>query len=636
MRAILCLLVFMGGINLGGLTKIGDRNVMSGMSSNLDVEGIIDASVEARSIPIRKIKDQIEIKENFIVNMEDMKSMAEAMRVKANQLRGISEDQLFINKERIDEGYVNLLDQKIATYNSTLDSPGNYVAVTVDNSETQAINSFEIAITQIAESQTWQSLNTFAGLDADITKSARTHVQGSFTEGAFDIIVGSKTTSIALEKGDSLNTIIQKINTSGAGVTASVIQVLEGEYTIILEAKETGTDGSFSIADADNVLNGIFLETPPDAQILTSAQNAEFVLSPTFDSFGNIVSGTYIKRSSNKIGDFATGLTVTLYQETPAGASIKIGVEEDKLSAYNTLLEIIEQYNAFIEFATYNSMRDEDGNLVVEQSINNSSAFREVWTSIISAMSSGMQDMDAEFFTIRDIGINLSDVQTRDEDGNSITYKNKLSVNELKLASVADDSFEDLKKLLTFSAESSEEGFVISSRPSLDTNSIDVAVDIVAQTASIKDNKTGEVFEAEFKQRGNGARIIGKEGTKFYGLEIIYSAPENSTTTDVKTTIDISQGIIDKLYIALDSVLNPKYLAETEDSTPSISIIDLEIKNAKEDIERKKTEIENKQRFIDQYRDTLILKYAQLEQAISSANSVIGYLEAQIDAMNQN
>jgi len=120
---------------------------------------------------------------------------------------------------------------------------------------------------------------------------------------------------------------------------------------------------------------------------------------------------------------------------------------------------------------------------------------------------------------------------------------------------------------------------------------------------------------------GGSALISGVAGTAFSGLQMVYTG-SGSQSIDVS----MSQGIADKMYNAVTNILNGN------GGTGSVGMVDEEINNLTTTDNNLQTQITTINNQVSTYRTQLLNTYAQLEAAISSANSLLSLLSAQDNA----
>ncbi len=159
--------------------------------------------------------------------------------------------------------------------------------------------------------------------------------------GTFSIgLEGGSTADISVTSTMSLQDIVDTINaqTSTTNVQASIVQVSSGSYEMVLTGTEDAADISYSSTSGDDILNklGVTDSSGSFADVLQEAQAAEFTLD-----------GIAMSRDTNDISDVLSGVTFSLLQETPDGATLNISIETDTSQIESTLETFVTNYNAF-------------------------------------------------------------------------------------------------------------------------------------------------------------------------------------------------------------------------------------------------------------------------------------------------
>jgi len=176
-----------------------------------------------------------------------------------------------------------------------------------------------------------------AGLTEEVTS-------GTFTLNGVTLYVDPST--------DSLEDVLERINTSSAGVKASYDSSSD---KLVLVSKGDGLAEGQRISvgsewDTSNFLAAMRLVTSggeESQEIGSAAEWAQFT-----------VDGTTYQRSSNEIDDVLQGVTLTLKSVTSAPVTLQISSDTDK--ALDALVDFIAAYNTVVDTATPPALTDED------------------------------------------------------------------------------------------------------------------------------------------------------------------------------------------------------------------------------------------------------------------------------------
>jgi flagellar hook-associated protein 2 len=145
------------------------------------------------------------------------------------------------------------------------------------------------------------------------------------TTGKMDFTVGSSTYHLDLTGKNNLSGLVSTINTSGAGVTASITNDGSGNNTLQLVAA-----GGPVAMTLSNTKQSLISST-------NQGTDADFMLNSTI----------HITRSSNVISDVVPGLSFTLKQKTTGSVILNLTSDPSKLSS--ALQALVTNYNAVVD-----------------------------------------------------------------------------------------------------------------------------------------------------------------------------------------------------------------------------------------------------------------------------------------------
>lgn len=597
----------MAKINLGSLVNDGSNKV-SGVASGMDSEKLIEAAIAARSKPLRKLEDKIKINNEKVSAFSQMKSLVSALKDSANKLRatpGIMgyQDNVFAQK-------------KVVLSSSTDVSPSNYIDISANNKS--AVSSFDIEVVQVAKAKIQQS-RAFASTTTSVVNAS--NIDGAFTAGTLQI----NGINITLDTGNNLVEVVSRINAvqSQTNVRATIIQPNTGEYRVKLESLETGVSNAYAITDVGNVLNDLFtynVSTHPNLDV-QAAQDVSL-------KYNNIT----IARPTNTVTDFIDGITITALKSMPTGEKITVKIDNDKESAASAIAGFVAKYNELVEFIEAQQARGGDGEYLDSAVIQRNSFVSKLKQGISSSVTSYVAGA-TEYYTLSDIGIDLpsyADTQSSPEK------RFQLDIETNTLANALESNFDDVRKVFEFDYTSSSSKFLVTKRSnklnqtafSLDVNTSRASNEIAKITyGATTINATFTPIDSGDLTKGG--IIKGNTGTVFEGFEFFYSGTGVDTST-----FNVTQGIADKLFNTLDSVLDKKYTSTVGDLSLRSSELELEMYSLQDQVSKMQSEIVTKTLRIDQYKQGLVKKYAALESAMAKANSILQMLDIQQQAMN--
>jgi len=261
---------------------------------------------------------------------------------------------------------------------------GTVASATATGAAQAGIHTIKVA--SLASSQTLvsqSSTNTGYASDTANNFGTGTFTIKDTTGGASDVTITIDSTN------NSLQGIANAINTSGANVTASVINDGSGTpYRLAIIGKDTNT---YSVTAS---LTGGTYDTPAFQQKV-AASKAAFTLD-----------GIDMTRTTNTISDAITGLTLSL-QKPQSQTTITIGNDtsavtskiNDFVSSYNKVMDLINQD------CSYDASTNTAGTLFGESTI------RTVLDTLQNVLTNTVSGLTGKFTSLAQIGIN-SDAKT--------------------------------------------------------------------------------------------------------------------------------------------------------------------------------------------------------------------------------
>lgn len=255
---------------------------------------------------------------------------------------------------------------------------------------------YSISVTQLAQAQTLtsgiQTSNTTALGSSDASRTLSIKLADGTSK---DITLTSDQTS--------LTGMRDAINGAGAGVSASIIKVADGEYRLSLTASKTGEANAVSsvTVTGDDTLQGIvgFDATKSDADnpldLSVKAQDAELT-----------VNNVAITSSTNTISDALEGITLNLSDVTSGNQSLTITQDTSKAStaisnfvdAYNNLLD---QFNALTKYTAVDTGSDTQDSS--NGALLGDSTLRSIQTQIKSLLTNNTSS--STYKTLAQIGV---------------------------------------------------------------------------------------------------------------------------------------------------------------------------------------------------------------------------------------
>ncbi|WP_377807242.1 flagellar filament capping protein FliD [Azospirillum sp. A29] len=522
----------------------------SDSGTGIDYSLLIEAKVNARLAKADRIDTKITANEAKITAYTDLQDKLQAVNDAIDGLR---------NRSVSTGASSNLFGQRTAYVGDD-----DVFSATVDD-DTE-VGTYSVVVQQLATKHK-------IAADGVASKTNALGYSGSFTLQATD---GSAVT-IAMDSDDSLTDLRDAINAnkSTSGVTASIVQVSDSSYQLILTSNNTGQ--TISMTDGgDGVLSSLGL-TDSDGAIKNELVAVQKAIVK--------VDGVTITRSSNTIDDAIEGVTLTLYSASPDTA-IPMEVSTDLSSIKSAITGFVDAYNEYRDFVVTQQATTSDGTASSDATLFSDSLLRQIVRSVNSALNTSITTVDGTVLSMASLGI-------------SFNSSNELELDEDTLNSILSSDINAVKQSLGLNMTSSSSQMSLL-RYTSSASALSFTLDIVRGDDGTLASASVGGDSSLFTVSGN--RIIGATGSAYEGIVLVYSG--NSGSVD----IDFSKGLADKLFGVIDDA------SATYGSDLATAINDLETRDT--ELESRSTDIKTK---AETYRSTLTAYYGRLEAAAEQA-----------------
>ena len=277
----------------------------AGIGSGLDVAKIVEQTVAAEKIPLKKLEYKAEGIQTQISTYGEIKSLT-------SKLGDI------VSKLTRDSAWNGV---SISSSNPTLSGTMTGIAAT---------GTYNIKVTHLAQAQT-TALGGAGGI-------ALAKDQAMGAAGTIKLTMGTESKDIAIESSDTLTKIATKINEAGMGIQASIVTNVDGQERLMLRSKETGTDKAFTVD----------LSSAPTLGQATpqTAQNAKVKLN-----------GMEVESSTNTFANTIPGMSFTVSEVTSTAATLNVKADTEAMKkniqefvdTYNELNDLLTQSTKYVE-----------------------------------------------------------------------------------------------------------------------------------------------------------------------------------------------------------------------------------------------------------------------------------------------
>lgn len=526
----------------------------SASGTGIDYATLIEAKVNARLAKADRIDAKITVNEAKITAYTDLQDKLQAVNTALDGLR---------NRTVSTGASSNLFSRRTAY----VGNDDVFSATVDDNTE---VGTYSVVVQQLATKHK-------IAADSVGSKTSALGYSGSFTLQAAD---GSAVT-IQVDSDDSLTDLHDAINAnkSTSGVTASIMQVSDGSYQLILTSNNTGQ--SISLSDGGDgggsgVLSSLGL-TDSDGAIKNELIAVQSAIVQ--------IDGVTITRSSNTIGDAIEGVTLNLYSASPDTA-VSMEVSTDLSSIKSAITSFVDAYNEYRDFVLTQQATTSNGTASSDATLFSDSLLRQIVRSVNSALNTSVTTDSGTVLSLASLGI-------------SFNSKNELELDEDTLNSILSTDVDAVKQLLGLNMTSSSSQMSLL-RYTSSASALSFSLDIVRGDDGTLTSASVNGDISLFTVSGN--RIVGATGTAYEGIVLVYTGSSGSVD------VDFSRGLADNLFGVIDDA------SATYGSDLATAISDLETRDT--ELESRSTDIKTK---AETYRSTLTAYYARLEAAAEAA-----------------
>lgn len=337
-----------------------------GVGSGLDLSSIVSGLMAVEKQPLTALKTKQSTVESRISALGTLKSALASLQTAAGNLV---------------PGTTQTLAEKFSSF--TAKSADETVATATAKSGVAATK-YTLTNITLASAEQVRKTETALGIPSGT---------GS---GTLSIKVGSgDSVDVSVNNGASLTDIAKAINSSKAGVTASVINDSTAKH-LVITAKESGANNTISITGSTGWEGFNF--RPSSA----SADTNSWVSQQAATSASVDVNGLTITSQSNTISDAVSGLTINLLKASSAGTTINV-TQDNTSSITSALNAFVTAYNtaasSMKSMGAYNATTKVAGALQGDAVLRSAQA--QVSRLVTTKYGSG------ELQTLSDLGISL-------------------------------------------------------------------------------------------------------------------------------------------------------------------------------------------------------------------------------------
>ena len=557
----------MSTINSASSSSYASSSYVSGLT-DLDTAELVQDAYDAKMEVADNVEAEIDEVELEIAAFEDLQTLLEALEDAAEDLTAATEldssrDDVWVGKS----AYLSSSDANT--------DASDVVGVLVD--DTAETGTYTLEITQLA---------TAHKLGGDTTTDSTTAM--SLT-GTISLVAGDDYEAVDIEitADMSLDDIADAINDqkSTTGVSASVLQISDDEFMLVLSAVDTGQEITFDSDGADTTIAqslGLLAADGSYANELVEADQAIFS-----------IDGVEVTRSSNTVDDVIDGVTLYLYAEEE-GTEITLEIEEDASSAYSAIEAFVDAYNELRSFVITNQAYEAGEGADEDAVLFGDSLLSSVSSTVYDALSF-TSDSDT-YASLASIGITLDD-------------SNYLVIDSEVLEEALVSDFDAVADLFSYSGSTDSDDLLVSEADGSYTGTftVDIVTDADGNITSASVNGDDSLFTI------NGNKLVGVEGGAYEGVTLFFGGDSSQSVEG-----SITSGLAYDLTNSLDKYTNS-----------SDGLIANRLERLEEQVDDLEEEVEDITADAEEYAAKLTERYSAIEAELYQ----LQLLREQLDAL---
>ena len=245
-------------------------------------------------------------------------------------------------------------------WNGTTATSSNDTAVSVSTTSSAAASSYAVTVSQLAQGQMVAS-SAFASKTSAVGEGTLRIQLGTYVTDnsvappavTFNAKAAASAVDIAIGPGDNtLEKIRDRINSSNAGITASIVNDASGSRLVMRGAN--GETNAFKVSVTEN-------SAVPGLSALaydgTTGGTSSMTRTQAAQNAKATINGLAVSSESNTLSDVVDGVTLTLKQATATPANITVA--QDTASISKGVSDFISAYNNVVSTIRVQTLYDE-------------------------------------------------------------------------------------------------------------------------------------------------------------------------------------------------------------------------------------------------------------------------------------
>ncbi len=288
----------------------------TGARSGLDLQGIIDATLQAERVPKKNRLDQQEGR--LTVELSAVGEMRSALSKLQESAEKLTDGSLF------------------SAMKASVTQPDSGDVVSVESSEDASAGDFEIFVQQLAKgSRAVSADGAFASADDEVNTNA-----GSLTFGA-----GDESFTLNIEAGSTLEDIRKAVNSSedNFGVTADIINT-GTEAKLVFRSNISGAGNDLTVTNDNAEFDAISTQANGGGAggmtIAAKDQATDAIIE---------IDGIQATNDTNTFTDVIQGSTITALKESEGTETAQLSIARDDAGVKSSIDGFVKAYNSTVD-----------------------------------------------------------------------------------------------------------------------------------------------------------------------------------------------------------------------------------------------------------------------------------------------
>ncbi|MCW5635794.1 MAG: flagellar filament capping protein FliD [Rubrivivax sp.] len=306
-----------------------------GIGSGIDLNTMLTQLVALERKPLEQMKAEASKLQTKVSSFGQVQSLVSRIQDAANKLKGTAGSGVWT--------------QSVAR-------SANEAVVTAVGGSSAASGSYAVSVTALAAAQTIASGSAFPDASALVGSGTLTIEVGSWSAGqaAFTAKAGATAVQLAVTAADTVQTLRDKINALGAGVSASLVTDANGTR-LALRSSATGAANGFRITAADDDGNHADAVGLSRVAFDPPGGTTGMLLNQAAANATASVNGVAVESASNELAGVVEGLTLRLRGTSATPVDVDVSPDREAIteavkslaSAYSDLARYIGEQTRY-------------------------------------------------------------------------------------------------------------------------------------------------------------------------------------------------------------------------------------------------------------------------------------------------